>query len=582
MHDGTTPLYIASYYGRVEVVKLLLSDSRTNINKTMQYGATPLYIASEKGHAEVVKLFLSDSRTDTNKTMHDGTTPLYIASYYGRVEVVKLLLSDSRTNINKPMQNGATPLYVASQKGHAEVVKLLLTKQNIDKTYTLQRMHEFTEEIQKLFEEPSPLWSGFSKSDSEKLGLLFEERMHPNTLTKRPTNAEGKNLEEILYSHCPICLKYISHDDATCMYMTHNCSELKGFYHKALFNKYKYRKINAVGVKTDREVIAWCTLCGRICKDHQHYNLDSYNVKTPTLLPPGAPYDSDCRKTNGGGGRPEKIQRHQRLREYALELNDKVGEITTNKALELLVEEMWNAPLQRKERLVGKMETEKKFVNIEHNEFPNVPYNRAQLTNAPNSAAHQKGKMLSNAQFQLGNQIFKVKNDQLYLNNAGNVKAAAPYQHYFKEFKNIAQLPSYGVNIPYPNAATAELLPIVYHEAPEGFVDPTYSDDDENVVQFRHRMADGSINNHKNPTTDMISKDMLLSKIASAINNGDIDAIGPCWLRGCTALIYPQELKAAIEASEYSGAAGGAQKAEDLKTYERYRYEFNQKYRKPQ
>ncbi len=576
--NGSTPLYVACQNGHTEVVKLLVS--RTDINKeNTKYGTTPLFIAGQYGHAEIVKLLLSDSRIDVNKAMHDDTTPLFIASQLGHKEIVELLLSDPRTDINKARQNGSTPLYVACLMKHILVVKLLLTKKDVDKTYALQHIHNLTKEIQNLLKDPSPLWPGFSKSDSEKLGLLFEERIHPNTLTKRPKNAEGKNREEILYSHCPICLKYVSHDEATCMYMSHNCSELKGFHHKALFNKYKHRYVNAAGVETGREVVAWCTLCGRICKGHQHYKLDSYTVDKPTLLPPGAPYDTDCRKTNGGGGKPEKVQRHQRLREYAQELNNRVGEITTNEALELLVEEMWNAPLQRKERLIKEIEAQKKFTNIADEEFANIPNTR--FPNAPNSTSYQKGKLLSNTQFQLGDQTFIVKNDELYENNARNVKADALYQHYFKEFKKVAPLPTNGVNIPYPNAGSAELFPIVYHEAPEGFVDPTGSDDTENIIQFRHRMANGSINNHENPATDMIGKDILLLKIASAINNGEMDMIGPCWLQGCTALIYPQELKAAIEASEYSGgAAGSAQKAEDLKTYERYRYEFNQRYRK--
>ncbi len=520
MKTGTTPLYIASQNGYTEIVKLLVSDSRTNLNasRTSDGGITPLYIASHNGHTEIVKLLVSDSRTNVNATRTDSSTPMYIACQKGYTEIVKLLLSDSRTDVNAALKTGTTSLYIACKNGHTEVVKLLINHPMIDKTYAIQYLNIFTEEIKNLLlEDKSPLWSGFSKSDSERLGLLFEERIHSENLSKRPENAEGRQQEEILYSHCPVCLKYISHDEATCMYMSHNCSELKGFYHSSLFSKYKYKYKNVLGVETNREVISWCTLCGRICKGHQHYDLDSYKVKTPTLLPSGAYYESDCRKTNGGGGWPEKALRHHRLREYAKYLNTKIGKIRTKEALEKLVEEMWNAPLYRRENVLEEMEATKKFVGIKHTNFPNI-----------------------------------------------------------RNGTNIA------TNVPYPNAAKAELLPIVYHEAPEGFVDPTGSDDTENVIQFRHRMTDGSINNHENPATDMISKDMMLLKIASAINSGEMDTIGPCWKPGCTALIYPQELKAVIEASAYSEDTDGvAQKEADLKTYERYRYEFNAKYRKP-
>ncbi len=125
--NGATPLYIASQKGYTEIVKLLVSDSRTDINKATQDGATPLNIASYKGYTEIVKLLVSDSRTDINKATYYGATPLHIASYKGHIEIVKLLVSDSRTDINKAKQNGATPLYVASEEGHTEIVKLFIS-----------------------------------------------------------------------------------------------------------------------------------------------------------------------------------------------------------------------------------------------------------------------------------------------------------------------------------------------------------------------------------------------------------------------------------------------------------------------
>ena len=75
--NGQTPLFIASYNGDVEVVKVL-AESGADINKA-RYGQTPLYAASWIGHAEVVKV-LAESGADINKANGDGETPLYIAS----------------------------------------------------------------------------------------------------------------------------------------------------------------------------------------------------------------------------------------------------------------------------------------------------------------------------------------------------------------------------------------------------------------------------------------------------------------------------------------------------------------------
>jgi hypothetical protein len=76
--------------------------------------------------------------------------------------------------------------------------------------------------------------------------------------------------------------------------------------------------------------------------------LTSYTSSKPNLLPGGDPYETDCRKTNGGGGLPEKTWRYRKLREFAYELNQLKGQLTKQQAYERLVEAMWDAPIQQK------------------------------------------------------------------------------------------------------------------------------------------------------------------------------------------------------------------------------------------
>jgi ankyrin repeat protein len=52
--DGSTPLYIASQEGHVEVVKILLKYN-ADVHATFSAGYTPLYIAAQK----VLRHFLS-------------------------------------------------------------------------------------------------------------------------------------------------------------------------------------------------------------------------------------------------------------------------------------------------------------------------------------------------------------------------------------------------------------------------------------------------------------------------------------------------------------------------------------------
>jgi hypothetical protein len=89
------------------------------------------------------------------------------------------------------------------------------------------------------------------------------------------------------------------------------------------------------------------------------------------LLRGTEPFSADCSKTEGGGGRLEKVARFRRLREYALELQEDVGKKTFDAAMNELVEEMWNAPLARK-GIVAKINAAKKW-NINASVFPAPP-----------------------------------------------------------------------------------------------------------------------------------------------------------------------------------------------------------------
>jgi hypothetical protein len=338
-------------------------------------------------------------------------------------------------------------------------------------------------------------------------------------------------------------LKYIGHEEASCMYMSHNCPELGGFYHEDLWNKYKHQKMF-----TGKEVVTWCTLCGRICKDHQHYALEGHTASNPRLLPAGAPYESDCRKTNGGGGWPEKLARHRRLLEYAQELNDEVGKLTEEEALTQLVEEVWNAPLVRK-RVLTTIAAEKKY-NINTSSFPNIP----DASNIQSGAVPVEKR---NGEFLIGAQTFQNRNGILYQNN---VQAQPVYQEFYKRYAKWND--ECKKDIPYTGQ-----LPIVYQEAPEGYEDPTFSGDEENVVELKHAAL------HGNPKSGMIGKDMLFQYLVSVLMSGE--RFGFCWKKECKAKLYPQELLAVIEQSTYTDEA---QKAEDTKVYEQYREVFNRKF----
>ena len=105
--DDTTGkrLYDTAYNGDAEVLKTLLAESKGNKNvlnwrSAARYGRTPLVIASYYGRLEAVKILLGTPGVDVNLGSDFGATALHFAAHRGHFDVVKLLLADRRTKVN--------------------------------------------------------------------------------------------------------------------------------------------------------------------------------------------------------------------------------------------------------------------------------------------------------------------------------------------------------------------------------------------------------------------------------------------------------------------------------------------------
>ena len=477
-----TALIIASAEQRLQAVKLLI-ESNADVNYQNERGTTALLTASKHGEYNIIKELI-DAAADVNLHNVDDITPLIIATKYGHTAVVELLL-DSGADIHKQSSDSSTALFYACSGEHTEIVKLLLKKEygfkpvmSMENKFLLSnaKAGKYTSKINKLIIEalsdskPLTPWKGWSRSDIEKFDTIFDD-------------ANANN-----FSCCPVCLKYVERKDG-CMYiLDHNCSSFPGYYHKTLYEKYK----NFEGI------INWCTICNRICKGHNHFELGPAAGRPPSLLvSKGSPFQNDCRLSNNGGGPPEKLARFRRLREYALEVQEGIGKRDEEDVLNELVEEMWNAPLQRK-RILEKIEREKTW---------NIPSNRFPMNVAPNS---------------------------------------------------ITTVPIQPITRPEPNASDPELQPVKHTPGPDAL---DFDEEKPLVIQFRHRKADGTINNHIN---EYIGVDTLENFISLSLKNFGDESFGMCWnyAGGCTARLYPEEIKEFIP--------------EDL--YNTYKEKFNTKF----
>jgi hypothetical protein len=246
-----------------------------------------------------------------------------------------------------------SPLYIAATAENMKDVVRLLVKAGATVTpLILERAHPSV----KGYLKP---WKGFTRGDMEKFNTIFDPD-DPRAIVN--------------ISVCPVCLAYVERRDA-CNYMSHKCGD-GSYIHEELYDKYK----DTFGQ------ISWCTVCGRICNGHQHYQLGAYDGPRPELAPAGNLYTDDCSKPGGGGGGGprEKIMRFRAMRRVAHELLAEVDKMTHTEAMDILVQEMWLPGISP--RNVSKVLRERRFNDLEFP--PNVapPAAAAAAVNPPAAA----------------------------------------------------------------------------------------------------------------------------------------------------------------------------------------------------
>ena len=131
-NDGKTGLMYACWNGHTEIVRLLSNDSRIDVNKAENRGFTGFMYACENGPREIVLLLLQDSRVDINKGDTFGRTGFLKACYNGHTEIVSSLLKDSRIDVNKGDKDGRTGFMHACIIGFGEIVCMLSESARVD------------------------------------------------------------------------------------------------------------------------------------------------------------------------------------------------------------------------------------------------------------------------------------------------------------------------------------------------------------------------------------------------------------------------------------------------------------------
>ncbi|KAL6831423.1 ankyrin repeat-containing domain protein [Trichoderma sp. SZMC 28015] len=124
--DIQTPLYLASFHGHTNILRLLL-DEGADVDKSSENGWTPLHAAYD--NPTNVKLLLSHD-ADINAISESGSI-IHLVAKHNKVEVLSILLShNTRPNLELltvyDTYTDMTALCIACILGHADIMKLLL------------------------------------------------------------------------------------------------------------------------------------------------------------------------------------------------------------------------------------------------------------------------------------------------------------------------------------------------------------------------------------------------------------------------------------------------------------------------
>ena len=122
--DGFTALALASFFGRLPVVRLLIArGADVNAVGPAPGRFTPLTGAVTGRHADVVRELLGGG-ADANYRYDEGLTPLHVAAVNGSSDIVRALV-EAGARVDAEDDKGRTPLDYAREKGQSQIVELL-------------------------------------------------------------------------------------------------------------------------------------------------------------------------------------------------------------------------------------------------------------------------------------------------------------------------------------------------------------------------------------------------------------------------------------------------------------------------
>ena len=109
------------------------NSNHTILESRTLHGSTPLIYAINEGNLEIVRLLITKAKVNVNARDNNGCTPLYCAMYGSDADIVRELLNSTDIDINaQDVKSSQTALMVAAQNNSTHKFEMLIARENID------------------------------------------------------------------------------------------------------------------------------------------------------------------------------------------------------------------------------------------------------------------------------------------------------------------------------------------------------------------------------------------------------------------------------------------------------------------